>query len=213
MTTSHRLTWLAMTALTAATLGACTQVPTTTRTTTTESAAATAATAAPAAPVTSPTPPDDPAMSALDLPAGVSEGSVEAALWEALMGPDGEYAASAAYSAVLAAYGRVEPYASIQAAEERHVGALIRQLARLGVAVPSNPYLGQLTAPDNLQEAAAAWAKGEVANVALYDRLLAQANGDPSVTRVLSNLRRASLEQHLPQFEAAAANGGTLGVA
>lgn len=209
MTTSHRLTWLAITALTAATLGACTQAPTTTPTTTTTSAAASATTTVPAAPTN---PPDDTALSALDLPAGVSEGSIEAALWEALMGPDGEYAASAAYSAVLAAYGSVEPYASIQAAEERHVDALIRQLTRLSVAAPSNPYLGRLTAPDNLQEAAAAWAEGEVANVALYDRLLAQADGDPTVTRVLSNLRRASLEQHLPQFEAAAANGGTLGL-
>ena len=216
MNTSHRLTWLAITALTAATLGACTQAPTTTPTTTTTSAAASATTTVPAAPTN---PPDDTALSALELPAGVSEGSIEAALWEALMGPDGEYAASAAYSAVLAAYGSVEPYASIQAAEERHVGGREVRLADgaaqqpgLGVAAPINPYLGRLTAPDNLQEAAAAWAEGEVANVALYDRLLAQADGDPTVTRVLSNLRRASLEQHLPQFEAAAANGGTLGL-
>jgi hypothetical protein len=43
----------------------------------------------------------------------------------------------------------------------------------------------------------------------MYDRIIGPATDDRLI-RVLENLRRASLEQHLPAFEAAAANGGRL---
>ena len=125
------------------------------------------------------------------------------------MSADGEYAASASYAAVIDAFGPVEPYVSIREAEERHIAALIRQLERMGVTVPANPYLGNLAAPADLQTAAQAWATGEVDNVAMYDALLTQ-TADANLTKVLTNLRRASLESHLPTFQAAAANGGTL---
>ncbi|GGG50131.1 hypothetical protein GCM10011374_10760 [Kocuria dechangensis] len=133
-----------------------------------------------------------------------------AAAWDALMSPDGEYKASAEYQAVIDEFGPVEPYVSIQAAEERHIDALTRQLERLGVEVPPNPYTGTISAPADLQAAADAWAAEEVDNVALYDRLLAEVSGDTALTRVFTNLRRASQEVHLPVFEAAAANGGQL---
>ncbi len=138
------------------------------------------------------------------------DGTSAALAWEALMGPDGEYAAAAAYSAVIDAFGEVEPYVTIKAAEERHATALVRQLERAGVQVPPNPYLDEVTAPADLASAARAWAEGEITNVAMYDRLLAASTSDPVLTRVLTNLRRASLEQHLPMFRAAADNGGTL---
>ena len=125
------------------------------------------------------------------------------------MGPDGEYAAVAHYQAVLDAYGPVEPYATIKVSEERHIEALVRQLTRYGIEIPENPYLGNVDAPGDLETAAREWAEGERLNVEMYDRLIDQATDDRLV-RVLENLRRASLEQHLPAFEAAAANGGTL---
>jgi hypothetical protein len=77
------------------------------------------------------------------------------------------------------------------------------------IIVPANPYLGLIEAPGDLQTAALAWAEGEILNVEMYDQLIEQATDDRLI-RVLENLRRASLEQHLPAFEAAAANGGTL---
>ncbi|AXT86887.1 DUF2202 domain-containing protein [Aeromicrobium sp. A1-2] len=126
------------------------------------------------------------------------------------MAPTGEYAAAASYAAVIEKFGEVEPYASIKAAEEQHIAALTRQLERRGVTVPANPWLGRVAAPADLATAAAAWADGEDANVALYDRLLSAAESDATLTRVFTNLRRASLDQHLPMFEAAAENGGTL---
>lgn len=135
----------------------------------------------------------------------------EQAAWAALMDPTGEYAAYASYAAVLDRHGTVQPYARIAAAEEQHIAALVRQLERMGIEVPANPYLGKVTAPDDLLAAATAWAEGEVDNVALYDRLIDQVAGDQALTRVFENLRRASQESHLPAFEAAAANGGTTG--
>lgn len=142
-------------------------------------------------------------------PASPAAGSDSALAMEALVGPEGEYAATAAYAAVIERFGPVEPYVSIKAAEDRHVEALVRQLERAGVEVPPNPYVGTIPAPDDLAVAAQAWADGEVANVAMYDGLLARTT-DPTLTRVLTNLRRASQDQHLPLFQAAADNGGVL---
>lgn len=127
----------------------------------------------------------------------------------ALMGPDGEYAAAASYEAVLDEYGSVEPYATIYQAELRHIGALVRQLERLGEPVPANPYTGKIKAPKDLVTAAEAWAEGEILNVELYDDLMDNSD-NANLLKVLGNLRRASLESHLPAFELAAENGGTL---
>lgn len=129
--------------------------------------------------------------------------------WSALMDPTGEYAAFAMYDAVIEKFGDVEPYISIRDAEQNHINALTRQLERAGVAVPANPYLGEVVAPVSLQAAATAWAQGEIDNVLLYDKLIAEAT-DANLIRVFTNLRRASNDIHLPMFEAAAANGGTL---
>ena len=153
-----------------------------------------------------------PSMS--DVLESVSEGAPEEGTdaylaWFALMGPDGEYAAAALYQAVINEYGPVEPYVSIKEGEERHIDALTRQLERLGFDVPQNPYVAVASAPEDLQTAAEAWAEGEIANVEMYDGLIAQTE-DESLLRVLENLRRASLESHLPLFELAAENGGLL---
>lgn len=153
---------------------------------------------------------DPPAVSAPITPSALATNPAASAAWVALMSEEGEYAASAMYQAVIDRYGPVEPYVTIKAAEDRHVAALIRQLDRLGVAAPANPYVGKVAAPASLKEAASAWAEGEVANVALYDDLLAQVSADTRLRTVLSNLRRASLEQHLPLFRQAAAADGTL---
>ena len=127
----------------------------------------------------------------------------------ALMGPDGEYAAAASYEAVLNKYGSVEPYATIYQAELRHINALVRQLERLGEPVTANPYTGKIMAPKDLTTAAEAWALGEILNVELYDDLIPKTD-NANLLRVLGNLRSASLEMHLPAFELAAENGGTL---
>lgn len=166
------------------------------------------ASAAPTPPV--PTASAVPIAPTIDITTGAPAAGTDAALaWEALMGPDGEYAAAASYLAVLDHYGQVEPYASIYRQELNHIDALVRQLDRFGIAAPANPYLGVIAAPADLQSAAEAWAEGEILNVELYDRLIA-ASTDSRLTGVFENLRSASLDRHLPLFQEAAANGGTL---
>jgi hypothetical protein len=175
-------------------------------------ASPTASTSESAQPIASPAvKPTDKAAKAYvyALPAGVIVDSNEAIAWEALMSPDGEYAASAMYQAVIDKFGQVEPYVTIRVAEERHISALIRQLDRYGVKVPASPYLGAVAAPAKLQAAAEAWAIGEIDNVKMYDNLLGKSS-DSNLNRVLTNLRASSQNSHLPLFEAAAENGGTL---
>jgi hypothetical protein len=193
------------------TLAACSTEDSTNATST---ASPTVSTSASAEPLASPSvKPTDKAVKVYvyALPTGVSVGSNEAIAWEALMSPVGEYAASAMYQAVIDKFGKVEPYVTIRAAEERHISALIRQLDRYGVKVPTNPYLGAVVAPANLQTAANAWAIGEIENITMYDNLLAKSS-DSNLDRVLTNLRASSQDSHLPLFEAAAKNGGTLTV-
>ena len=135
----------------------------------------------------------------------------KAALLTALAGPAGEYAARAEYTAILAEFGAgVQPYANILEAEEQHVAALEQQCQKFGVPIPDDAYLGNVTPPATLLEAAAIGVLAETQNVATYDNLLAQVQNYPSLVQVFTNLRAASLNNHLPAFEAALANGGSL---
>lgn len=110
-----------------------------------------------------------------------------------------EYKAEAAYAAVLTRFGDVRPFSNIVGAERRHSTAIARQLERLGHAVPASQFMGTIEAPATLAEACSAAIKGEIENIALYDRLLPGLL-DPEVRQVLENLQRASRENHLPAF-------------
>ncbi len=129
---------------------------------------------------------------------------------EALVGPEGEYAAYATYAAILEEYGNVRPYAQIMKAEAQHIRALTTLLDRYGIEYPTvNPYLGKVDAPSSLLEAAQAGIDAEKANVEMYDDQLALVAAYPDIARVLGNLRAASLNSHLPAFERALESGGT----
>ena len=133
------------------------------------------------------------------------------ALLTALAGQEGEYAARAEYTAILAKFGAgVQPYANILEAEKKHVAALQQQCVKFGVPIPADPYMGNVTPPATLLEAAEIGVVAEILNVAMYDDLLTKVTKYPSLVQVFTNLRAASLNNHLPAFEAAAANGGSL---
>jgi hypothetical protein len=136
--------------------------------------------------------------------------AAEEALSQALLGPDGEYAAQAEYEAILQKFGQVQPYASIIKSEECHIAALKRHLEMRGLAAPENPYTGKIQVPATLKEAADAGIAAEQRNVALYDQLLEQIKDQPDLVRVFTHLQRASRECHLPAFQAAAAKDGQL---
>ncbi len=133
------------------------------------------------------------------------------ALLTALAGPYGEYAARAEYAAILVKFGAgIQPYANILEAEKRHVAALQQQCQKFGVPIPEDTYMGNVTAPATLLDAAETGVVAETLNVAMYDDLLAKVQNYPSLVQVFTNLRAASLNNHLPAFEAAVENGGSL---
>ena len=131
------------------------------------------------------------------------------ALVETLAGPESEFATHALYSAILKKFGDVQPYANIREAETRHIQALKRQFGKYGIAIPEDKFAGKVTPPETLLQAAKDGIVAEK-NVALYDGYLSVVKNYPDLTMVFTNLRSASLQAHLPAFQAAAAFQGQL---
>lgn len=95
------------------------------------------------------------------------------ALHEAL---DDEYRAWATYDQVMREFGDAPPFSNIREAEARHIEALRNLFDRYGLPVPVNPWPGKATRYASLREACEACEAGvaaEIANGALYERLLA----------------------------------------
>jgi hypothetical protein len=119
------------------------------------------------------------------------------ALQEAL---DDEYQAWSTYDQVLADFGPVRPFVNIRDAEARHIEALAGLFARYGLPLPANPWPGRVPRYTSVPQACEAGVAAEVANGAMYERLLA-ATQRPDIVTVLRNLQRASQQRHLPAFQ------------
>lgn len=142
-------------------------------------------------------------MHADPTPSPARPNSTHAALSKAI---DDEFHARATYRRVIEAFGPVRPFVNILASEERHVAALRRQFDRLGWEAPPDRWAATVTAPTSLDEACRAGVAAEIANAALYGRILVMTD-DPEVLRVFDNLRSASQERHLVAFQRCAAGG------
>ena len=134
----------------------------------------------------------------LPVATGTLTAEQEAALVEAL---EEEYGAVALYESVMDAYGTVQPFASIAQSEQTHVNALLNIFERYGVTAPAAPAATDLPSFDTLEDACATGVDAEIVDGALYDELMPLFD-QPDVLRVFENLQRASLESHLPAFEA-----------
>jgi len=124
------------------------------------------------------------------------------ALNEAL---DDEYRSWATYDQVIADFGQIQPFGNIREAEARHIEALHTLFKQYGLPVPENPWLGKVERYVSLQAACEAAVAAEIANGAMYDRLLITTQ-HPDIIRVLRNLQEASKERHLPAFQRCAQN-------
>lgn len=113
-----------------------------------------------------------------------------------------EHKALATYQAIMAQFGDVAPFVSIANAEQNHIAALEQVFARYDVAIPAVPTF-DVPAFETLEDACAAAAQAEIDNAALYDEYLALFT-QPDILRVANNLKSASLNNHLPAFEACA---------
>ena len=113
-----------------------------------------------------------------------------------------EHRALATYQAIMAQFGNVAPFSGITNAEQSHIAALERVFARYAVDLPAVPTV-DVPAFEMLEDACAAAAQAEIDNAALYDEFLPLFT-QPDILRVANNLRSASLNNHLPAFEACA---------
>ncbi|NMB55516.1 MAG: hypothetical protein GYA15_12510 [Leptolinea sp.] len=112
-----------------------------------------------------------------------------------------EYGALNLYKGVIAQFGEVVPFAEIAQSEQQHVDALIRQADKYGVNVPANPGLTAPLSFTSLTGACEAGAAAEIADAALYDELRPDVTHS-DILRVFDNLQNASLNNHLPAFQA-----------
>ena len=125
-------------------------------------------------------------------------------LREALMD---EYTARDTYRKIIETFGSIRPFSNIVEAEQTHIELLLPLFEKYGIPPPPEPDPDRITAPDGLLEACRAAIAAEVANVALYDRLMSQTEL-PDVLEVLHRLQAASRDHHLPAFQRCADRGG-----
>jgi hypothetical protein len=119
---------------------------------------------------------------------------------------DDEYRAWATYDQVIADFGEVAPFANIRDAEARHVEALSALFRTYGLPIPENTWPGKVPRFGSLREACEAGISAEVANGALYERLLA-ATRQSDILTVFRRLQEASQQRHLPAFRRCAERG------
>ena len=112
-----------------------------------------------------------------------------------------EYGAYNLYNSAIAQLGNVYPFSQIVRAEQQHINALTRQATRYGITVPANPGLTTTPSFATLSIACQAGAAAEIADAALYDQLKPVVT-HTDILQVFNNLQNASLNSHLPSFEA-----------
>ena len=112
-----------------------------------------------------------------------------------------EYTAMNTYQAIMNELGEIQPFFRVARSEQQHVNALIRVAERFGVEVPENA--GEVAEIEwsTLEEACQLGVTFEQMDAALYDELLPNTT-NPVLIKVYTNLQRASLNNHLPAFEA-----------
>lgn len=112
-----------------------------------------------------------------------------------------EYTAMNTYQAIMAELGEIQPFSRIARSEQQHVNALIRVAERFGVEVPENAGAIADIEWTTFAEACQLGVTFEQMDADLYDELLPNTT-NPALIRVYTNLQRASLNNHLPAFEA-----------
>ena len=111
-----------------------------------------------------------------------------------------EQHAYAVYAAVIEQFGAVRPFTNIQKAEAQHIAAWEFLFDRYGIPTPA---AAELDLPEfaSLADACQAAAEAEIANRDLYDQMLQALADYPDMTQVVTQLRTASDNNHLPAFE------------
>jgi len=113
-----------------------------------------------------------------------------------------EYHAESIYLGVLADFGDQRPFANVVKAEVRHSESILRLYGNRGLVAPASQWsVGNVPHFSSVTEACAAAVSAELENVALYDTYMAL-DLPRDVRNVFENNRAASIERHLPAFQA-----------
>ena len=112
-----------------------------------------------------------------------------------------EYGALNTYQAAISQFGSITPFSQIARSEQQHVNALARLFTRYGLEVPANPGLTAAPTWESVADACQTGVDAEIADAALYDELKPSVD-NADILHVFSNLQAASLQSHLPAFEA-----------
>ena len=126
---------------------------------------------------------------------------------EALMD---EYKARDSYQKIIETFGPVRPFINIVKAEQTHIELLLPLYEKHAVPLPEEPDPDRISVPESLLAACQMGVEAELANVAMYDSLIA-ATDLPDVVDVLQRLQAASRDHHLPAFQRCVERGGSLG--
>jgi hypothetical protein len=100
---------------------------------------------------------------------------------------------------VVADFGEIRPFVNIRGAEARHIDALLGLFERHHLPAPANPWPGRVKRYSRVRDACADAVEAEIANGALYDRLMARTTR-PDLLAVFARLKEASQDRHLPAF-------------
>ena len=114
---------------------------------------------------------------------------------------DDEFHAYEAYIGVIEKFGALTPFTNIVEAEQRHQKALIALFEAHDVPMIENRWVGVVQVPQSLEEAYVMGVNAEVANIQMYDTLLAYTGNYPDVQDVFYRLQAASYNNHLPAFQ------------
>lgn len=114
-----------------------------------------------------------------------------------------EYKAQITYRRILNDFGsQTKPFSNILNAEIKHADAIANLLNNYNLTVPTNTFsVVDMPAFSTVRDACAAGANAEIENIELYDTFL-KLDLPSDVRNVFENNRRASLENHLPAFNA-----------
>lgn len=136
------------------------------------------------------------------IPSTINPRSSELILHQALkIALDDEFHAYEAYMSVIETFGVQTPFTNIIEAEQRHQKALIELFETYQVPLIENRWIGAIEAPKSLHEAYVMGVEAEIANIQMYDMLLAYVGNYPDVQDVFFKLQAASYNNHLPAFQ------------
>jgi hypothetical protein len=114
---------------------------------------------------------------------------------------DEEYGALNTYQAVLSQFGSITPFSRIIRSEQQHVNVLAKLFTKYGLPVPPNAGLVPAPTFASLTAACQTGVDAEIADAALYDTLKPSVD-NADILQVFANLQAASLNNHLPAFDA-----------